>query len=467
MKSRRTIVIYSLTLLLVLSCTLSLLLTRRTPADGNATTRAATGQTHAGATATTVSPDAPLTQAEAREAYGKVELQFEANQGQTDASVNFLARGAGYTMFLKPAEAVLVLARQASSNPAAGHARKQVDGVQPKTGGGQQPALAAPPSAAPAVLRMKLVGADAAAAAAGVDELAGKVNYFKGNNPEEWHTDVPTYGRVRYSEVYPGIDVVYYGNQKQLEYDFVVAPGRDARAVSLQFEGADKVEVDAGGDLLLTLGDEVIRQPKPTIYQEVASARRAVEGGYAVGANGRVGFHVGAYDTTLPLVIDPVIVYSTYVGGNDTDLARAIAVDPSGNAVITGYTLSLNFPTANAFRATFNGTEGFFGNRDVFVTKINAAGTAFVYSTYLGGVGAEEARGIAVDTEGNAYVAGFTDSTNFPIANAVQGTMGGTQDAFVTKLNPAGSALVYSTFLGGAGFSDGANSAEFGEAIAV
>jgi hypothetical protein len=388
-------------------------------------------------------PTAPSAPTQAAESYGRIPLSFEANRGQVDGGVDFLARGAGYALFLKPSEATFVLSR------------RQADAPPGRSGGESK------------VLRMTLVGADAAASAEGADELAGKANYLVGNDPAEWRTEVPTFGRVRYASVYPGVDLVYYGNQRQLEYDFVVAPGANPRAVSLRFDGADKVEVDAAGDLLLTLGESVVRQPKPFVYQEVAGARREVEGGYALGAGGRVGFALGEYDAALPLVIDPVIVYSTYLGGSDTDLARAIAVDPSGNAVITGYTLSLNFPTANAFRATFNGTEGFFGNRDVFVTKINAAGNALVYSTYLGGTGGEEARGIAVDSSGNAYVAGFTDSTNFPIANAVQATMGGTQDAFVTKLNPAGSALVYSTFLGGAGGFDGSNSAEFGEAIAV
>ncbi|HEX8190020.1 MAG TPA: SBBP repeat-containing protein [Pyrinomonadaceae bacterium] len=389
---------------------------------------------------------------QARETYGRIPLSFEANRGQTEPTVDFLARGAGYALFLKPTEAVFVLLKSDS--------RARID---------ESAAVADQQSENPPskVLRMKLVGADASAAAEGASELAGKANYFVGHDPSQWRTDVPTFGRVRYAEVYPGVDVVYYGNQRQLEYDFSVAPGRDPRAVSLKFEGADRIDVDANGDLLLTVGETVVRQPKPYVYQEVAGARREVEGGYVVGADGRVGFSVGEYDRGAALVIDPVLVYSTYLGGSGTDLARAIAVDPSGNAVVTGYTQSLNFPTANAFQAAFNGTEGFFGNRDVFVTKINAAGTAYVYSTYLGGTGSEEARGIAVDSAGNAYVAGFTDSTNFPIANAVQATMGGTQDAFVTKLNPAGSALVYSTFLGGAGFSDGANSAEFGEAIAV
>ncbi|MGB9177925.1 MAG: SBBP repeat-containing protein, partial [Pyrinomonadaceae bacterium] len=361
----------------------------------------------------------PLTPAQAREAYGQIELSFEANRGQTDESVNFLARGAGYTLFLKPTEAVFVMARQSKE--------------------------------AAAVLRMKLVGSDERAAVESSDELAGKVNYFIGNDPAKWQTETETFGRVRYREVYRGIDVVYYGNQRQLEYDFRIAPGSDARALKLEFEGADKVEVDAAGDLLLTLGESLIRQPKPVLYQESASGRRAVEGGYTVDANGRVGFSVGEYDAQNTLVIDPVLTYSTYLGGNDTDEGNDIALDSAGNAYICGVTNSTNFPTANAIQGTFSPPlDPTLVSRDGFVTKLNAAGTALVYSTYLGGNKDDLCYKIAVDASGNAYVAGETGSANFPTANAIQGTYGGGfKDAFITKINSAGSAFVYSTYLGG------------------
>jgi hypothetical protein len=472
MKSRRPHAKLSLSLALLLtgllSCLLSLPINPPTPAGRDATPPAATadtGQAQAAASSPlSASGETSLAQAKAREAYGKLEMQFEANRGQTDASVDFLARGAGYTMFLKPTEAVFVLTRLGG----AGQAR-EADGRRPaaQDAGGTQTeravaaatldqskrAVTEPPTA----LRMKLVGARAGAAVEGADELAGKVNYFKGNDPAKWRANVPTYGRVRYREIYPGVDVVYYGNQRQLEYDFVVAPGGDARAVSLKFEGADKIEVDKGGDLLLTVGGEIVRQLKPVVYQEMAGARHAVEGNYVVGRDGRVGFAVGEYDASAPLVIDPVIVYSTYVGGSGAEQGLDFALDSSGNGYLTGYTTSTNFPTANAIQST-NG-----GFQDVFVTKINAAGTAYVYSTYLGGDGGEQARGIAVDSSGNAYVTGFTGSTNFPTANAFKST-NTDQDAFVTKINPTGSALVYSTYLGGTGES---NSAEFGEGIAV
>jgi hypothetical protein len=368
------------------------------------------------------------TPSRARETYGRIPLSFEANRGQTDESVNFLARGAGYALFLKPTEALFSLHRADASTPKA-----------------------------PTALRMKLVGANADATFDGVDELEGKVNYFVGDDPARWRTDVPTFGRVRYGEVYRGVDVVYYGNQRQLEYDFRIAPGADARAVALEFEGAEKVEVNASGELLLTLGESVVVQPKPFVYQEVAGARREVACGYSVERGGRVRFSLGEYDAALPLVIDPTLVYSTYLGGSGGDQAWGVAVDSAGNAYIAGFTTSTNFPTASPIQAANAGFQ------DAFVAKINAAGTALVYSTYLGGNGGDQARGLAIDSSGNAYVTGFTGSTNFPTANAFQAAQGAgnAQDIFVTKLNASGNALVYSTYLGG----DGA--LEFGEGITV
>jgi Calx-beta domain/Beta-propeller repeat/Domain of unknown function (DUF4214) len=390
----------------------------------------------------------PLTHAQAREAYGQLALSFEANRGQTNESVNFLARGAGYTLFLKPTEAVFVLARQ-SDKRAQENGDAQLSDARKRLTASRVDARGSDRSQPLAVLRMKLVGADEGARVEGLDELEGKVNYFVGDDSSRWLTENQTFGRVRYGGVYPGIDLVYYGNQRQLEYDFRVAPGMDARAVKLEFEGADKVEVEATGDLLLTLGEGTMRQPKPVLYQEVAGVRRAVDGGYVVGADGRVGFRVGEYDAHRTLVIDPVLSYSTYLGGSDSDEGNDIALDSAGNAYICGNTASTNFPTANAIQATFGGAN-FTGGRDGFVTKLNATGTALIYSTYLGGSGDDRCNKIAVDSSGNAYVAGETTSSNFPTANALQSTFGGgLSDAFVTKINAAGSALVYSTYLGG------------------
>ncbi|MFY9621719.1 MAG: SBBP repeat-containing protein [Pyrinomonadaceae bacterium] len=191
---------------------------------------------------------------------------------------------------------------------------------------------------------MKLLGSDSGAKGKASDELPSKVNYLIGNDRRKYRTNISTFGRVRYDEVYPGIDLVYYGNQRQLEYDFLIAPGSHARSIKLRFDGADRIEVDAAGDLLLTLGETVMRQPKPFVYQEVAGARRSVEGSYVLGEGGRVGFAVGEYDVSLPLVIDPVIVYSTYLGGSGNDAARDIALDSSGNAYICGETPSTTSP---------------------------------------------------------------------------------------------------------------------------
>jgi len=404
---------------------------------------------------------------QARETYGKIEMSFEANRGQTDASVNYLARGAGYTIFLKPTEAVFRLLSADSGlrnpNQQTAISKQQSAGEESAISNGQtQTQHSALSTQDSKTLRMKLLGANANATAEGAKELAGKVNYFTGNDRSQWRADVPTYGRVRYSQVYPGIDLVYYGNQKQLEYDFVIAPGRDPQTVRLQFDGADQVEVDVAGDLLLSLGETVIRQPKPVVYQEVAGARHTIAGEYVIHEDGQVGFNVAEYNALLPLIIDPVLVYSTYLGGGGTDEAREIAVDSSGNAYICGETTSPNFPTVNPIDSTYGGGQ-FLGARDAFVAKLNAAGTALVYSTYLGGSGDvsnngdDRCFGLAVDSAGNAYVAGETHSQDFPTANAIQATYGGGfADAFVTKLNAAGSALVYSTFIGGTVFDAGA-----------
>ena len=363
--------------------------------------------------------------------YGKLPLSFVSNQGQTDRSVNFLARGKGYSLFLTSTAATFVMANQSST---------KVD----------ERATGVATSNSSAVLRMKIVGGNVNAPVKGTDEMAGKVNYFVGNDPTKWRTNVPTFSRVQYSDVYQGVDLVYYGNQRQLEYDFVVAPGKDARAIALEFSGAKKVNVEAAtGDLLVQVGEHTVRQPKPFVYQDLNGGRREVEGRYAIKKGGQVGFEVGEYDQSAPLIIDPVLLYSTYLGGSGDEIGYDIALDSTGNMYIAGSTTSANFPTAGAFQSTAP------GGLDAFITKLNPAGSALVYSTYLGGSGSDAALAIAVDSAGNAYVTGVTSSTTFPTANALQGTIGGLSDTFVTKLNAAGSALVYSTYLGGSGNESG------------
>jgi len=349
------------------------------------------------------------------EEYGKLPLSFEANEGQSDPDVKFLSRGHRYTLFLTASEAVLVLDTRA---------------------GGRS------------VVRMKMLGAEPRPAIAGVDELPGRVNHFIGSDPARWRARVRTYARVRYDDVYPGIDLVYYGNRGHLEYDFVVRAGADPARIVLGFEGVDRVELADQGDLVLHTATGAIRQRKPVIYQEVDGARRKVAGGYVLAGANRVGFQVAPYDLARPLVIDPVLVYSTFLGGGANDRSFGIALDAAGNVYVTGQTLSSNFPTtAGAVDATHN------GGSDAFVTKLNATGSALVYSTYLGGSGDDNGGGIAVDAAGNAYVTGTTASIDLPTTPGAfdRDHNGGASDAFVAKLDPTGSALGYSTYLGGGG----------------
>jgi hypothetical protein len=397
-------------------------------------------------TANALPPAPKMTAAQAREAYGKTPLYFEQNQGQVDSQVNFLTRAGGATIFLTPTEAVIVRSMPSQDSSKTTASKLRDTGAQ----------IAAEPQAQMAVLRMQLAGANPQPAVVGLDKQEGIVNYFVGNDPAQWHADIPTYARVQYSEVYPGVDMIYYGDGLQMEYDFVVQPGADANRVSLKFVGADDLHVDANGDLVIRTAAGEVRQPKPSIYQDAEGARQQIQGSYLIKDNGEVGFSLGAHDASKPLVIDPVLAYSTYLGGSGQENGRGIKVDAAGNAYVTGRTASTNFPTANAIQATYGG-----GVNDAFVTKLNAAGSALVYTTYLGGSGGDNSSGIVVDAAGNAYVAGFTNSANFPTANAIQATYGGGgNDGFVTKLNASGSALVYSTYLGG-------DNSDQGEGIAV
>ena len=299
---------------------------------------------------------------------------------------------------------------------------------------------------------MKLVGANPAPQLTGSDELPGKSNYFIGNDPAKWRTNVPNYAKVKYADVYPGIDLAYYGNQRQLEYDFVVSPGADPQSIRLAFDGDEKQRIDDHGDLALEAKGGEIRMHRPVVFQQIDGSRRNIAANFVLRSGREVGFEIARYDATKPLIIDPVLSYSTYLGGSSGDLGYGIAVDSSGNAYVTGGTTSVDFPTANAFQSALGGPS-IVGH--AFVTKLNAAGSAVVYSTYLGGSGGEFGYGIAVDSSGNAYVTGSTESTNFPTANAFQAAKRGSGNAFLTKLNPAGSALVYSTYLGGTNFDAG------------
>jgi hypothetical protein len=462
-------------------------------------------------------------------AFGKLPLSFEANQGQADFPVRFLARGRGYSLFLTPTEAVLVLRSASPKSKVEGRKAEagsrqlsvvssqwqrttdhgprtrgallspSIDNLQSTSNNSLAPS---PQSLAPAVLRMKLVGANPTAQVAGIEELPGKSNYFIGNDPKKWRIHVPNYAKVQYQEVYPGVNLVYYGNpaqEGQLEYDFVVAPGADPKAIRLGFETgngkfqsrnsklAPPLRIDAQGDLVAAIEGGELRFHKPLVYQMQSTVdsrqlivanrplqpttdngprtpespqspiqnRKYLDGRYVLRFANRksqiknpkyeVGFEVAAFDRTKPLIIDPVLVYSTYLGGTGNDYAQAIAVDASGSAYVTGYTYGTDFPTLDAVQPSNNGAP------DLFVAKLNGTGTGLIYSTYLGGRGENYGLAVAVNSSGNAFVTGFTNAPDFPTASPLQAANAGGYDAFLTELDPAGSALVYSTYLGGSG----------------
>ncbi len=364
--------------------------------------------------------------------YGELPLSFEANCGQANPQAKFLSRGRWCQLFLTSNEAVMQL-RTPANLPSNSPKHKSIETT----------------SRASAV-RMKLVGTNAARIM-GLDELPGKSNYFIGNDPKKWRTNVPTYSRVRYEGIYPGVDLVFYGNQRQLEYDLISAPGASLKAIRIAFDGAERIRIDDSGDLLIDTSVGEIRQRKPVIYQQLDGVKQQVNGGYAILGKQEVGFEVGDYDPRRPLVIDPVLVYSASIGGSYNESANAIAVDAAGNAYIAGMTTSLDFPTVNPVQPKLGLPAVYIGiPPDAFVAKLNPSGTALLYSTYLGGTNNDAANAIAVDAAGNAYVTGSTVSNDFPTTPGAFQTMpssGG--DAFVTKLNPTGNTLVYSTRLGG------------------
>jgi uncharacterized repeat protein (TIGR01451 family) len=376
-------------------------------------------------------------------AYGQLPLSFEANAGQTDKRVKFLSRGSGYSLFLTPNEAVLAL-NKATDEVADSH-NEQPESPQVIETRDKAKRIVGRGSLRD-VLRIKLIGAKRAPKIEGIDELPGKSNYFIGKEPSNWRTDIPTYRRVQYQNAYPGVDVVYYGNQRNLEYDLIVAPRASYKQIRLRYDGLKSLRIDTtSGDLILTTeaGNE-LRQHKPLVYQDYSGQRRTVEGSYELKGEFEIAFRVGNYDSSKALIIDPVLVYSSFLGGTLSEQGLGVAVDSLGSAYITGSTTSTDFPVANAFQSA-KGTAD-----DAFVVKLNPAGNAFVYSTYFGGNGSDVSNAIAVDAQGNAYIAGLTGSGSFPTTfGAFQTSKSGLLDGFVTKLNASGSALVYSTFVGG------------------
>ncbi len=381
-----------------------------------------------------------------REAYGKLPLSFEENQGQTAEEVRYLAHGTGYELFLTPHEALLALRSRRKYDLSPLHRTASLRAMRKARKAGQLTAL-----------RIQFEGANLHPAVNGMGRLPARTNYFLGNDPKKWHTDVPSYGRVKYEGVYPGIDVVFYGNQGKLEYDFLVAPGADPEAIQLKIAGARKMRLNSRGSVVLSVAASEVELQKPRIYQMIDGKRRLIEGRYVVAADHRVRFSVAHYDRSKPLVLDPVLNYSTYLGGSGEDTGHAIAVDGAGNAFVAGQTLSADFPGAA------NNCAG-----ASFVAELDPTGTNLLYATYLAGSttgSGENAFGIAVDPSGKVYVTGVTFATDFPTtsANALNAGPLASNDngtAYLTKLDPTvsgPSGLIYSTYIGGTG-GDHANS---------
>ena len=343
-------------------------------------------------------------------------MSFEANYGQADKEVKFTSRGSGYSLALAPTTFTLAVADKTQKEPRA------------------------------SVIQATLLGSNAAANLTGLEQLQNKSNYIIGNDPQKWKTNVPNYAKVKSSGVYPGVDLVFYGNQKLLEYDFIVSPGADPNVIALGFEGINDLRVDEKGDLILRTNAGEIRQSRPVVYQQINDSRRMIPAGYLIKDKKQVAFQIASYDRSKPLIIDPTLAFSTFLGGSGADRADGIAVDSAGNVYVTGDTFSTNFPiTPGAFQ-----TAKLPFNTDAFVTKMNATGTALIYSTYFGGVNREAANDIAVDSAGNAYITGLTDSSDLPVTPGAFRTIPVITDeftAYVTKFNATGTALVYSTYL--------------------
>ncbi|HTA75724.1 MAG TPA: SBBP repeat-containing protein [bacterium] len=383
-----------------------------------------------------------------RSNYGKLPTAFEVNEGQTDSRVRFIARGSGYVLYLTDLETVIsldVYKKNISNSQSELKIHKNISKLLGRD-----------------VLRLSLPGASRGISFEALNPLSSISNYFVGKDSGLWKTKLRQYSQVLAHDVYPGIDMIYYGQKGQLEYDFRVKPGADPKVIRVRHEGAENTTVAMDGSLRLKIGKREVRFKKPEVYQEEGGITTVIEGKYVRIGKDEIGFEVGDYDKMKTLIIDPALVYSTFLGGNGSDRGAAIAVDSSGNAYITGAAQSTDFPTtAGAFQRTMLAPMNY---ANAYVAKLNPAGNALVYSTYIGGSSNDMSYGIGLDLSGNAYIAGITNSINYPTTSgAFQTTLiHNTYNGFVTKLNSTGTALIYSTYLG-----ENANGIQGYAAIAV
>ncbi|MCX8090075.1 MAG: SBBP repeat-containing protein [Verrucomicrobiae bacterium] len=311
-------------------------------------------------------------------------------------------------------------------------------------------------------VRLEFVNAAAQARMVGLEALPAHVHYLLGNDPAQWRTRLTLFSRVQVRDLYPGVDVIYYNTARRIEYDLHLAPGTDPRTIVIRVIGADALRLDTNGDLLIWLGDEDVRQPRPVAYQVDRGTRRTVHAAYRLLDSQTFGFELGAYDPALPLVIDPVLSYATFFGGAGSDIAWDLALDAAGNIYVAGESMSAGLATPGAFQTTNRMGTSLGG--DVFVAKFDNLATNLIYATYLGGSGDDAALGLAVSADGRAFLTGFTTSTNFPIANALRPAISGSKDpvfgvypmdGFVTALSSNGASLLFSTYLGGNSHDEG------------
>jgi hypothetical protein len=382
-------------------------------------------------------------------------LFFVAAPISANSGASFLARGQNYQLWIRPNEVDFSLSRPALP-------------LDP-TSIRREPPSFSDNSSSTRFVKMVLNAANPRAHAYAAAEMEGRVNYLLGSDATQWRTGIPMFAQVRIEDAYPGIDLLYYGNQHQLEYDFVVSSNADPGKISFRFEGVDALKVEATGELVLRIGQAEMQQHKPVIYQFVKGVRRQISGGYALRDAKTVGFEVGEFDHNYPLVIDPVFSYSTYFGGNAGDTGLAIKVDANGSVYLAGETLSTQFPAAQSTAPFQSQMHGGKSTGDAFIAKLDNTGSKLLYFTYLGGSSDDGAYDLAIDAAGNAYLTGFTVSPDFPTHNAIFPQISGSADpifhlypleAFVAELNTNGSALIYSTYLGG-------SNKEIGNAIAV
>lgn len=355
--------------------------------------------------------------------FGRLPLTFESNRGQATPQVNFISRGPGYRAYLTGNGMLLSLRVDDAKSSSTGRTSANTKRTS---------------------IQFQLIGSASNPQVMGEKQQPGVVNYFIGNDPTRWRRNIPTYSQIRYKNVYPGVDLIYYGNHQQLEYDFAVAPKADPQQIKFAITGANNIHVAADGTLVLGTNNGELHFQAPLIYQERNGQRIPVKGNFTISGANRVGFQLAQYDSTQPLVIDPVLLYSTYLGGSGDDQPYGIAVDASGNVYVGGSTDSSDFPDS-----TLGSLPA--GMDHAFVAKLDATGSNLIYADYLGGSGGDYGDAIALDGSNDVYITGSTASSDFPMVNPFQGTYPGSFNGFLSKISADGSSLLYSTYFGGNG----------------